>query len=336
MSNHSALITGASGFIGSHLAARLLARGSRVHCLVRSTSRFEALRASGAQPIVGDVLDRATVCQALQASQAQVVFHLAGLVRALCADDFKRVNAVGVDNVAAACAEQPMKPVLVIVSSLAAAGPSGDLPKIESDRPAPVSDYGRSKLAGEHAATRYAAVVPTTIVRPGVVFGAGDRGVYEVFKPIAGSGIHVVPAGIDQRVALIALADVVDCILLAAQAGERLAQSEPGRGIYFAAAGDLTHIELGRAIAHALGREPPRIIRLPHAILRAVGRGGDIVARIRGRAGWLGRDKVSELLAGSWTCSSSKARQHLGWSPAASLADRLQETARWYREAGWL
>jgi len=264
------------------------------------------------------------------------VFHLAGLVRAMCAQDFMHVNAGGVEGVAAACAEQVDRPVLMLVSSMAAAGPSNETPKTESDLPLPVSAYGRSKLAGEQAAGRYASAVPITIVRPCVVFGAGDRAVYEVFKPIARSGVHVVAGRGDMRVSLIAVADLVECIVLAAQRGERLAGDAPGRGIYFAAAEDISQVELGGAIAQALGAERPRIAHVPEWAMRAIGLGGDVVSRVRRRPGWISRDKISELLAGSWTCSSAKARRQLGWSPAAPLAARLGETAQWYRDARWL
>ena len=70
--------------------------------------------------------------------------------------------------------------------------------------------------------------------------------------------------------------------------------------------------------------------------MQAIGVVGDIVSRLRGRAGWVGHDKVREILAGSWTCSTAKARQQLGWAPAAPLAERLRETAQWYRDAHWL
>ena len=332
----SVLVTGASGFIGTHLVRRLIARGFRVSCLVRATSHVDELRAAGAHQTVCGVDDRACVSRVIAALRPRFVFHLAGLLRAMCAQDFMGVNAGGVDVVAAACAEQADRPVLVLVSSIAAAGPSGEIPKTESDPPMPVSDYGRSKLAGERAAARHARAVPITIVRPCVVFGAGDGGVYEVFKPIARSGIHVVPGRGDRRVSLIAVADVVECIVLAAQIGERLAGDDPGRGIYFAAAEDLSHVELGGAIAQALGNKRTHIVHLPEWAMRTMGLGGDVVSRIRRRPGWIGRDKISDLLAGSWTCSSAKARRQLGWSPAAPLAERLRETAQWYRDARWL
>jgi len=332
----SVLVTGASGFIGLHLVRLLVARGRPVTCLVRPTSPVKELLAAGAELVTGDVNDRAGVSRAIALSNARVVFHLAGLVRALSPGDFMRVNAEGVEAVAAACTEQAERPVLLLVSSLAAAGPSGEAPKMESDPPLPVSDYGRSKHSGEQAAARYAGALPITIVRPCAVFGAGDRGMYEIFNAVARSGIHVVHGHGDWRISLIAVADLVECIVLAAENGERLVPDGSGRGIYFAGAEDLSHVELGIAIAHALGKRPPRIVRVPGGLMRVAGFCGDVVSRIRRHPGWVSSDKISELLAGSWTCSSAKARRQLGWSPAAPLADRLRETAQWYLDARWL
>ena len=247
-----------------------------------------------------------------------------------------RVNAGLVEAIAQACADQRDRPVLLLVSSLAAAGPSGERPTIESDPPAPVSDYGRSKVAGEKMAMSFAQALPITVVRPCIVFGTRDRGMYEVFRPIARSALHVVVGSGDHRVSLVAVEDLVECLVLAAENGERLAPGTPGKGIYFCAAEDLSHVELGAAIAQALGKPRPRMVHLPDWSMRAVGGLGNVLARIRRRPVWLGRDKVREILAGSWTCSSAKARQQLGWSPAAPRADRLRETAQWYRDARWL
>jgi nucleoside-diphosphate-sugar epimerase len=332
----SVLVTGASGFIGGHLVRRLIACGCRVSCLVRATSRVDELRSAGAQFIACDIADRAGVARAIASSNARFVFHLAGLNRAIDPGEFMRVNAGGVEAVAAACTGQPVRPVLVLVSSLAAAGPSGERPTVESDPPMPVSYYGRSKFAGEQVAMRYADAFPITVVRPCIVFGADDRGMVEVFRPIARSGLHVVGGSGDRRVSLVAVTDLVECLLLAAEQGERLAPSVPGLGIYFAATEDVSYVELGMVIARALGKPQPRILRLPGWSMRTIGRLGDVMSRIRQRPGWVSSDKFREILAGSWTCSSAKARQQLGWLPAAPLADRFRETAQWYRDAHWL
>ena len=339
MDAKSVLVTGASGFIGQHLVRRLIERGDRVSCLVRATSRLDELRSSGAQFIVGDATDRAGIERALAESQAGVVFHLAGLVKAVRPADFARVNAGGVESVAAACANRAARPVLIVVSSLAAAGPcAAGQPRVEDDPPAPVSAYGRSKLAGELAAAGHAGEMEITIVRPPIVFGPGDRGVLEMFRPIARRGVHVVPGRQERRVSLVHVADLITLLLLAAGKGERLRpDGAPGQGIYFVAAqDDPTYAELGQAMARALGRKQVRVMHMPGPLVRLVGLCGDALGRVRQCAGWVNSDKMAEALAGSWTCSSAKAHGQLGWSPAATLAERLGETAQWYRQAGWL
>ena len=335
----SVLVTGASGFIGQHLVRRLIERGDRVSCLMRATSRIDDLRSSGARLIVGDATDRAGIERALAESRADVVFHLAGLLRAVRTADFARVNAGGVESVAAACADRAGRPVLIVVSSLAAAGPcAGDQPLTESDSPAPVSAYGRSKLAGELAAARHAGEMEITIVRPPIVFGPGDRGVLEMFRPISHSGLHFVPGLKKRRVSLIHVADLVALLLLAAEKGERLCPGgAPGQGAYFVAAEhDPTYAELGQAIARAMGKKRATVVHMPGPLVRLAGLCGDALGRVRQRPGWVNSDKMTEALAGSWICSSAKARTRLGWSPAVPWTERLRETAGWYRRAGWL
>jgi nucleoside-diphosphate-sugar epimerase len=333
------LVTGASGFIGRHLVRRLSDCGCLVSCLVRAASRIDELQSAGAQLITGDVTDPAVIGRALALSQAGIVFHLAGLTKVLRTDDFLRVNAGGVESVAAACADRADKPVLVVLSSLAAAGPCAvDRPRVESDLLTPVSNYGRSKLAGEQAAARYAGVVPISIIRPPMVFGPGDRGMLEIFRPIARWGIHPVPGRGERRFSLIHVADLVEGLLLAAEKGERLHPNGlPGQGIYFMAADDYpTYAELGQAMAIALGKKRATVVYLPGPLVKLAGLCGDAMTWIRRRPAWVNSDKMTEALAGSWMCSSAKARTHLGWYPAATLAERLYETAQWYRQARWL
>lgn len=349
------LVTGATGFIGRHLVRRLVESHCRVWSLVRDATRSrlpgDDLDLTNSQLLTGDVTDQESLNRALDQSRPDVVMHLAGLVRTLHRDAFMRINADGARNIAAACAARQTPPVLVAVSSLAAAGPSraakscaektsADQPRREGDAPAPVSAYGRSKLAGEQAVATCAAALPITIVRPPIVFGPGDRAIINMCKPIARWGVHPVFSSGDSRLSLVHVDDLVAGLLLAAVKGERLPspdEEHAGRGIYFLAADEQpTYAEFGQLIAHALGRSSPRLVHVPTPVMKLVGAGAEAIGLIRQRTSWLNRDKVTEALAGSWTCTSEKARTHLGWSPTAPLRERLHETVQWYREARWL
>jgi nucleoside-diphosphate-sugar epimerase len=337
-----ALVTGASGFIGLHLAGALCARGDEVTALVRRTSDTARLESLGVRLAYGDVTRPESLASAVTGQS--VVYHLAGLTRSLQTKPLYEVNEQGVRNVAQACAEQREPPVLVVVSSLAAAGPSpGDRLRTEGDPPSPVSHYGRSKRAGEEAAEAFADRVPITIVRPPIVFGEGDKATFQMFKAVARSGIHLVPGFAPRRFSLIHAADLTELLIRAAEQGTRLSPASRGEqgpgtpGYYFAACDEHpTYYELGRMIGRSLGRRRTLAIPFAPAVVWAVGAVGDLIGAARGNPVVMNLDKAREATAGSWACSPEKAQAELGFSVPAPLDDRLRQTAEWYREQGWL
>jgi nucleoside-diphosphate-sugar epimerase len=250
---------------------------------------------------------------------------------------FYRINEEGARNVAWACAQPSSPPILVTVSSLAVAGPSiGGQPRVESDSPAPVSHYGRSKLAGEIAIRAWARQVPVTVVRPAIVFGAADSVLRPVFQSIERCGLHLVPGWRNRRVSLIHVEDLASLLLLTAQRGQRLPGDDQlpaaAQGCYFAACGeDPTYAELGRKIAAGLGRRV-WVVHAGPAIAWTVASLGTAWGWIGRRPGYFNLDRARDALAGSWTCSPRAAAEELGFAPAAPLATRLQQTAQWYRE----
>ena len=214
------LISGATGFIGGRLAQMAMLQGYDVTCLVRAGSATKRVDGLSMRRVCGDVTDRDSLAAAVQGQD--IVFHLAGCVKALQPCRFYEINEQGTRNIAEACSARTTPPVLIVVSSLAAAGPSSpERPRREDDQPRPVSHYGRSKLAGENAARQLANRVPTTIVRPPVVFGEGDPATCEIYRPIARWGVHVVPTWREHWISLIHVDDLAHLLLLAAEWGKR-------------------------------------------------------------------------------------------------------------------
>lgn len=351
-----ALVTGASGFIGSHLVEALAARGEEVRCLVRPTSNRRYLERHGARFYEGDVTDPESLAKAVIG--VDVVYNLAGLTKALRTSDQTRVNGSGVDHVAKACAAMESPPVLVLVSSIAAAGPAprGKL-RLEADPPAPVSIYGRSKHEGEVSARRWADRVPTTIVRPGVVFGERDRLTLPMFQSINRLRMHAVVGFFPPQMSCIYAGDLAQILLSAGEKGERLkscanghstgsdhgtnganhACAELGQGIYNACCPEYPdYRELGHMLARALDRRFIVCLPLPRPFHLVVGGISQFGGQIVGRPVILSIDKMREAAVSSWAVSCEKARAQLGFAPARPLADRLQQTAAWYREQRWL
>ncbi len=333
------LVTGATGFIGLHLAEALVRRGERVRCLVRATSQTDTLARLGVELAQAELNESQELAAAL--AGVEVVFHLAGVTRALTLEGFERVNRHGTAALAAACAEQAQPPRLIYVSSISATGPAprGQI-RVEADPPAPLSLYGRSKLAGEQAIQQVAARVPATIVRPGIVFGPRDPDIVRILRAIRAVRFHVSPGLHPPALSYIHVADLVECLLRAADRGARLTATQngkPGQGHYFAVAAEHpTYADFGRIVRPMLQRPWAPVIPIPAPVAWCVAGLSESVSRLRGRVDALNYDKIREALSTSWACSGETARRELDFTPARPLVERLRETVEWYQAEGWL
>jgi nucleoside-diphosphate-sugar epimerase len=340
------LVTGATGFIGRRLVEMLLERGLDVRCLVRPSLRIEPLLGLGVDLVSGDVCDPDQLCRAVR--HCDWVFHLAAKTSAIRRQELYRTNAFGSFVVAQSCARQTTPPRLVVVSSLAAAGTAiaGRL-RSDHDSSRPVSEYGRSKRAGERAATAWAHQVPLSIVRPAIVFGPRNREMLPMFQAIGRFQVHPVPGYTTRRVGLIHIDDLIEILWRVAQQGERVHAGSPhrpaahsshaSRGIYLAASPEFpTYMQLGRMIAQALGNRRMLVLPVaePLAWLAAVASQG--LDRLRHHSGSFNLDKMREAFAGDWTGYTDRIEQELAFRPQYTLQQRLTETANWYRREGWV
>ncbi|MCC6765766.1 MAG: NAD-dependent epimerase/dehydratase family protein [Deltaproteobacteria bacterium] len=318
-------VTGATGFVGVHVVAALRARGHEVACLVRDARKAGALFGDAPPTIVaGGLGDRAALERG--AAGADGVVHLAGLVAARSRAELFAVNAGGTRALVDAVRARPGIRSFVHVSSLTAAGPTifGRAPTGD-EPPHPVSDYGRSKLAGE--APVRALAIPWTILRPPAVYGPHDREFLRLFR-IARRGVAPMFGDGGQRLSLVYAPDLAAAI---AECVER-----PPAGVYYPAHPTPTTARaLVEAIAAALDARV-RVVPLPRAIVRPLFFVTGASARLARRATLLSRDKANEILADAWLCSPAALESATGWRAATDLATGLARTAAWYRRSGWL
>ena len=327
-----AVVTGASGFVGSHLVDALVAAGLPTRALVRETSDTRWLP-DAAERRVASVDDEDALGRVVR--DANVVFHLAAVTSAARGAAYSRTNVEGTRRVLDAVHRWAPEARVVLCSSLAAIGPArSEHPLNENDAPAPVSAYGRSKLESERLADAFAAARGSdiVIVRPGAVYGPRDRDILAAFR-LASRGLALRLPSPNQRLAMIHAADLARALVLAAQCARR---SEGVARRYHLSDGTIpTWASVNAAIAAAVDR-PVRTVRIPRLIALAVAEMNTLMARVGQFKPLLTRDRIAELAATDWSCDITRARHELGFAPSIPLTEGMRETARWYRAQGWL
>ncbi|HYT83993.1 MAG TPA: NAD(P)-dependent oxidoreductase [Gemmatimonadales bacterium] len=320
-------VTGGTGFVGAHLVKALRARGDRVTCLVRRPPPDLTERPGWRDVRVerGDLDDADALRRGC--AGAEVVFHVAGKIVAKDVREFMATNRDGTANVLEAAQEQGVTR-FVLVSSIAAAGPTvPGQPIDEARHPAPVTDYGRSKLAAEVLVR--ALDFPWTIVRPPVVYGEWDRGTLQIFR-LAQRAVAPVFGDGSQELSVIHAEDLARALIATATT-----TAAAGR-VYFAAhPTTTTGRDLLLACGRALGRAP-RTVRVPPLVARGVLWTLGSLAHLAGRATFLSADKANEYLAPAWTCRADALTRDTGWRASIDLDTGLHRTAAWYRAQGWL
>ncbi len=321
------LVTGGTGFLGSHLIDRLLETpDTEVHALVRNPERARRLEGRGdIRFLQGSLLDLPPLPAGLG-----LVYHLAGLTKATKSSDYYTVNRDGTASLFRALARGDASPRVVHVSSMAAAGPSlAGRPGREDDPPRPVSPYGRSKLLAEAEALAWKGRFPLVILRLAAVYGPGDEDFLEFFRLVR-RGILPLYGRRRKSLSLCAARDTVTAMVLAAGAG-----GESGELFNVAHPEPATWEELGGAAARILGRKVVRVRVPPWAAFLASAVSGGI-GRLSGRPTALNLSKYRDMLPDAWEADVTKARRGLGFEARVPLEEGLQETLGWYVRNGRL
>jgi nucleoside-diphosphate-sugar epimerase len=326
MASRLALLTGATGFLGGHLAHALIAEGWRVRALARGDpSRSPLLEGLPLEFFRADLSSAADLASA--ASGCDAIVHAAGRLKARNLEEYREVNLRGTERLVAAAASAAAEAMFVLVSSQAAAGPAREGRPVAPEDPArPVSWYGISKLEGERALqTGWRG--PWLVLRPGVIYGPGDRGLLAYFR-MACSGWLPVPAA-NSHIQIGSAARV--SLAVARAAGRRDLR---GRTAFLCDPEPVTVYALAACIG-SLPAKRVRLLPVPGAAVRALGLAETLREKLTGRSRTFNADKARELLAGEWTCEAG-LRRELELPPPVPLQSGLRETWDWYSRQGWL
>ncbi|MCS6799371.1 MAG: NAD-dependent epimerase/dehydratase family protein [Myxococcota bacterium] len=322
------LLTGGTGFLGSHIAEQLRGSGHEVRVLARRTSHVEPLRAMGCE-IAYAVLERGEgLEEAVRGVDA--VVHAAALVKARRPEEFHEVNAGGTERLLEAVERAaPGVRRFVLVSSLAAHGFAEGGPRSPDAEPAPVTHYGRSKLAAERATLARADRFPVTVIRPPAIYGPRDREMFAFFK-IVRTGIVPFIGNPENRMSLIYGPDAADAVVRALRVEHpsgRIYSVEDGRAY--------SQRQFVDAIAAALGVRY-RAITVPVSVVSMAAWLSELGGALAGRAVMLTRDKVNELRVEQLVYAADAIREELGWNARVQLEEGARLSVEWYRAHGWL
>ncbi|WP_437620737.1 NAD-dependent epimerase/dehydratase family protein [Sorangium sp. So ce1151] len=329
------LVTGASGFLGSHVTEQLVQKGHSVVALVRRSSSTKFLSSlRGVELAYGAIEDAESVRRAVvDAPGVDAIVHSAGLVKARDEAEFFRVNVGGTRNMldAAKAARPTAMKRFVFVSSLAAVGPSHDGRPVAADaRPAPVTRYGRSKLEAERLVLAEKDALPVVVLRPPMIYGPRDQESFAFFQSVARRFLPMLGDGKNTLSVIYASDAAAACI-------RALESDVPSGRAYFIDDGRVyVWRDMLADVEAAIGARAFVRVGVPFPLVRGAALASEGMSRLTGKPVMLTRDKLNELAASHWVCDSAEARRELGWEPQVSWAEGTRRAVAWYREHGWL
>jgi nucleoside-diphosphate-sugar epimerase len=317
------LVTGAAGFVGSHVAQTFVEAGYEVRCGLRASSDPRWIADLPVERVPLDLTRLEDLSLAVK--NVDMIVHAAGLVKAGRTIDYGLVNTEGTRKLAVAAQEAGVRR-FVLISSLAARGP--DNTPARDGRDLPASAYGRSKLEAEEVLRPFGEQMEVVALRPAGIYGPRDTELLPLFK-MARGGWLILPSGL-QVLQPVYATDVARAALAAA------GKTAVGFGPHpVAEASRYTWQNAAKGLEDVFGRTV-RVVYLPAAAFKLAGRAAEKASRLFDTIPVFDERQAWDLAVHTWTCDPSSTEQALGWRAEVPLYRGLELTAHWYRRVSWI
>ena len=325
------LVTGATGFIGSFVAEKLLEKNYNVRCLIRSTSNLRWLEGKDYELVEGslsniDSLETAT-------KNVDYIYHIAGNTSAKNLDEYINGNRNGTINlIEAALKNAPNLKRFLYVSSQTACGPalSIDKPTTEDSPLNPITDYGYSKKLAEEALKSYIDKLPFTIVRPPAVYGPRDTEIYSIFKMI-NSGLCAYMGFNKKILSLVHVDDLSDGIITSAET-----QATLGKTYFITSEEFYDWKDIYNLMKKELNKKVTLNIHLPHFLVLGAGAISGFIGSFGKKPPVFNYQKGIDFIQQYWICSVKSATKDFGYRQKISLEQGVKDTIKWYKDMKWL
>jgi len=323
------LVTGGTGFIGSHTVERLLAKGYYVRCLIRPhQTNLRWLQGLRVELVECDLFNSSSILKCIEDSD--YIIHIAGITKAKRKSEFFTGNTIATQNLLHAACQMKKLKKFCFVSSLTAVGPSATgIPLTETAQCQPITTYGKSKLEAENVCKKYMNQIPIVIIRPPAVFGPRDTDILEMFRCV-GYGFRPIIGSSEKTLSLVYAPDLAKGILHATfndrTAGEIFNISDP---TIFTFSSLINYIA-----ASAQTRTIP--IFIPKSLFYSIAGITQFMSVFGKKPAVLNIEKARDLLQKHWVCDPQKIRDHIGFQTTTPVYEGIDETFQWYKKMNWL
>ncbi len=324
-----AVVTGANGFVGSHLVDLLLSKNFSVRCITRKSSNLRWLDGKSIENYDCGLSDKEGLRKVFDG--AEYIFHVAGVVKSKTPEGYYQGN-VETTRVLLDIALEFKSSIkkFLIVSSQTAVGPSPNGKTVdETSECKPITTYGKSKLAEEDLAKSYMDKLPLTICRAPAIYGERDTEIFIFFQTF-NKGLMTTIGFDEKKLSLLHVVDLVNGFYLAA-----ISEKSAGQTYFISSEKFYTWDEVGKITAKVLNKKPLKI-KVPHSIVYTLAAIAQFFAMFSSKPATLNIEKARDITQHSWTCDTTKAIKELGYRQNISIEEGIKRTCDWYKEMKWI